>query len=390
MFQYFYAGTEKILCSIDDSKAVEADRATWGLAPGQDRLNNQCWFKVADDHDLSRDDSPTTKPSPAKQMRMLLTAGGPGTSEPNDPLGRPTSALGEPSKGKSSLTRSAFFNKQGGTVTGLKSLDDDKKQQMTAIRRKQLALKRQQVPFGPGSLTAADPFFWFCHGDFYLYTFPANQVPRSLLQDPTTVTCRYADFVSRSGTPVRRSDAALPAEAEDAPPSSCLCQPTDMTDHLRKRWEVPVVFPDEQRLLLGDSGWFPGALGFRFVFEASTESVERYVLLDTMPQASLVYMQHVWRPDKKALKACPKEARREQGVYKVRKDIHSSESSGEEEDSDASDSKDEEPFTAALRRRLPYFYKRKKGTKCPQKEDGEEDKSGWETVDYMLPPLPGG
>jgi len=389
VFQYFYAGTEKILCSIDDSKAVEADRATWGLAPGQDRLNNQCWFKVADDHDISRDDSPTTKPSPAKQMRMLLTAGGPGASEPSDPLGRPTSALREPSKGKSSLTRSAFY-KQGGTVTGLKSLDDDKKQQMTAIRRKQLALKRQQVPFGPGILTAADPFFWFCHGDFYLYTFPANQVPRSLLQDPTTVTCRYADFVSRSGTPVRRSDAALPAEAEDAPPSSCLCQPTDMTDHLRKRWEVPVVFPDEQRLLLGDSGWFPGALGFRFVFEASTESVERYVLLDTMPQASLVYMQHVWRPDKKGLKVNPKEARREQGVYKVRKDIHSSESSGEEDDSDASDSKDEEPFTAAHRRRLPYFYKRKKGTKCPQKEDGEEDKSGWETVDYMLPPLPAG
>ncbi|CAE7699148.1 unnamed protein product [Symbiodinium microadriaticum] len=438
VFQYFYAGTEKILCSIDDSKSelqvvpsrgttsqkggtldarpgqieqpvlVQGDmnktlsewQKTWaeGLTERKRDVEKQLLERSREilcprsggEDALDMHKRPTTKPSPAKQMRMLLTAGGPGTSEPNDPLGRPTSALREPSKGKSSLTRSAFFNKQGGTVTGLKSLDDDKKQQMTAIRRKQLALKRQQVPFGPGSLTAADPFFWFCHGDFYLYTFPANQVPRSLLQDPTTVTCRYADFVSRSGTPVRRSDAALPAEAEDAPPSSCLCQPTDMTDHLRKRWEVPVVFPDEQRLLLGDSGWFPGALGFRFVFEASTESVERYVLLDTMPQASLVYMQHVWRPDKKALKACPKEARREQGVYKVRKDIHSSESSGEEEDSDASDSKDEEPFTAALRRRLPYFYKRKKGTKCPQKEDGEEDKSGWETVDYMLPPLPGG
>jgi len=31
----------------------------------------------------------------------------------------------------------------------------------------------------PGVLTAADPFFWFCHGDFYLYTFPANQVGRA-------------------------------------------------------------------------------------------------------------------------------------------------------------------------------------------------------------------
>ena len=28
------------------------------------------------------------------------------------------------------------------------------------------------------------------------------------------------------------------ASTKDAPPSSCLCQPTDMTDHLRKRWEA--------------------------------------------------------------------------------------------------------------------------------------------------------
>ena len=48
---------------------------------------------------------------------------------------------------------------------------------------------------------------------------------------------------------------------------------------------MKLVFPDEQALLLGDTGWFPGALGYRFIFEASTQNVERYVLLDTMPQA---------------------------------------------------------------------------------------------------------
>ena len=48
---------------------------------------------------------------------------------------------------------------------------------------------------------------------------------------------------------------------------------------------MKLVFPDEQGLLLGDTGWFPGALGYRFIFEASTQNVERYVLLDTMPQA---------------------------------------------------------------------------------------------------------
>ena len=32
---------EKILCSIDDSKALDSEKATWGLVAGQDRLNNQ-------------------------------------------------------------------------------------------------------------------------------------------------------------------------------------------------------------------------------------------------------------------------------------------------------------------------------------------------------------
>ena len=32
---------ETILCSIDDSKALDSEKATWGLVAGQDRLNNQ-------------------------------------------------------------------------------------------------------------------------------------------------------------------------------------------------------------------------------------------------------------------------------------------------------------------------------------------------------------
>ena len=58
--------------------------------------------------------------------------------------------------------------------------------------------------------------------------------------------------------------------------------------------QVKLVFPDEQGLLLGDTGWFPGALGYRFIFEASTQNVERYVLLDTMPQAGEEMV--IWGP----------------------------------------------------------------------------------------------
>jgi hypothetical protein len=87
-----------------------------------------------------------------------------------------------------------------------------------------------------------------------LHPFYHGQVPRNFLQDPAVVVCRYADIVSRSGTPppdaglgvagptaaaraTARGVAAMEQSAA-APPSSCLCQPTDMTDHLRKRWEV--------------------------------------------------------------------------------------------------------------------------------------------------------
>ncbi|CAJ1444497.1 unnamed protein product, partial [Effrenium voratum] len=349
VFQYFYAGTETILCSVDDSKAVEADKASWGMVAGQDRLNNQCWFKVNDDHhDMHREEPP--------EMTRELTRDASKSSTRPSGLSRGTVILKPGLVGKS---------------------DEERKQQLR--RKQQLAMRRQQVPKGPGALTAADPFFWFCHGDFYLYTFPANQVPRTFLQDPAAVTCRYADFVSRSGTPVRRPETASQITAEanaDAPPSSCLCQPTDMTDHLRKRWQVSIVHPDEHKLLLGDRGWFPGALGHRFIFEASTQNVERYVLLDTMPQASLVYMQHVIRQEKKGQKPGKKAAA---GQQEEKRQLGSESS----EEAESSEEEPADPIVALHRRRLPYFYKKKK----PAKKQQPEEKLRWETVDYMLPPL---
>ena len=34
------------LRSSELREAVEADKASWGMVAGQDRLNNQCWFKA--------------------------------------------------------------------------------------------------------------------------------------------------------------------------------------------------------------------------------------------------------------------------------------------------------------------------------------------------------
>jgi len=101
-------------------------------------------------------------------------------------------------------------------------------------------------------------------------------------------------------------------------------------------------------------------------------------------------MQHVWRPGKKVQKAGKKAARGEKSSYTSRQELQSSDSSEDTEESD-SPVKEEEPLTAVHRRRLPYFYKRKRGAKQTQQEnEGEADKSGWETIDYMLPPLPPG
>lgn len=326
VFQYFYAGTERILCSIDDSKTLESEKTSWGLVGGQDRLNNQCWFKVADEVD----------PREESDGHNGHTSREPSKKAPHR---------------SSMLPHSAHTLKPSG-----KSLDEERRQQLL-VRKKQFAAKRQQMPLRPGVMTAADPFFWFCHGDFYLYTFPANQVPRNFLQDPSVVVCRYADIVSRSGTPVRRETAQMSMEqVAAAPPSSCLCQPTDMTGHLRKRWEVKLVFPDEQGLLLGDTNWFPGALGYRFIFEASTQNVERYVLLDTMPQASLVYMQHLWRPDRK--KTTKKPAEGEETVQ-------------------------ESQFSPTV----PSSFGFKKKPRRKAKPGIIERPIRWETVDFMLPPL---
>lgn len=191
---------------------------------------------------------------------------------------------------------------------------------------------RRKKPIGPGGLAPDDPFFWFASGNLALHTFPAIELPRKALQDNAldVLTLHYSDFASRSGTPEpgtgvpgasrslggrarshRLSRATLgnqgtslsfaaggPEEdpgLEPIPPANCVHQPTELY-MTRKRWEVKKEFADDRRMILGDTGWFPGAQGHRFTFEASAADVSLYVRLKEVPQAQLLYVLNTLLP----------------------------------------------------------------------------------------------
>jgi len=400
VLQYFYGGTEQIVCSIDDVKAVELQRASLSLIPGQERLNNQCWFQVDDPPAEETAAIPRKSKPRASRMPKASTTANSGKLDSAMLQLLQASLDSPPARGGNDKQRSYASRKsvsiqsianwsQNRSIAAKQnseqlskqsklSQEDEKNKNMAAKRRLAPAVKRQVGPLGPGQIRASDNFFWFCHGDFSMYTYPANQVPRNFLQDPLALKYHYSDFVSRSGTPVRRPAEACGEEdlpevtavyAADAlaaaPPSICLCQPTELTAHTRARWDVQMEFADEDQLLLGDAGWFPGALGHRFTFEAKTNDVQRYVLLNSMPQASLVYMEHVRTPkrDRKKDRLIKKEA--------------TAESSGDE----SSGSKSDEMPVAAKKWGLPYFYGRSKH------RQGSASQQGGKRVDLMLPPL---
>lgn len=207
--------------------------------------------------------------------------------------------------------------------------------------------KLLRVPPRVGVLAPEDPFFWFCTQNYALYTYPASQIPRHFLNDGSSLVYKYADFVSRTGTPEpRASIGTTPShstthphsimqarnsvssskcsfhvssenlEAENnvaagslakksevpVPPSICLCQPTEITTHVRQRWEVRKEYIDDRKLILGDTGWFPGALGQKFTFEVKSDKVDRYVSLSDVPQAQLLYVEHLKIPREKKAK----------------------------------------------------------------------------------------
>jgi len=189
-----------------------------------------------------------------------------------------------------------------------------------------------------GTMNPEDPFFWFCSQNYALHTYPADKIPKHFLGDGACLVYQYADFVSRTGTPDpsqqnpaglgqgpgSRTSSRGPSrqasikgddwdreamEQKDSlqqprsicrpvvPPAICLCQPTDLTSHKRQRWTVKLDFVDQQKLVLGDTGWWPGALGNYFDFETQLDNVDRYITASEVPQTRLLYVESVRLPD---------------------------------------------------------------------------------------------
>merc|ERR1719356_696571 len=150
-----------------------------------------------------------------------------------------------------------------------------------------------------------DPFFWFCQQSYGLHT---HTVGRRQRVEPATLLCWYTDFASRSGTPEPRprpgakdceprdEDAEGRGRTKVRLPSICVAQPTDLSSWERQRWVVKKRFADERSMILGDGGWFPGALGHRFTFEARTDDVSTFTALETVPTVQLLYLEHVLLP----------------------------------------------------------------------------------------------
>lgn len=175
-----------------------------------------------------------------------------------------------------------------------------------------------------------DPFFWFCSPNFALYTYPANYIPKSFLGDGSSLVYHYSDVVSRTGTPellpggqtLQRDSEGNPVsndmeegavdadrqnqwgvESDDTkgsafktkviPPSICLCQPTEIGENKRTRWEIELGFVDDRGLILADGGFFPGALGQRFIYEVKSDNVDQFLRASEVPQGQLLYFEHV-------------------------------------------------------------------------------------------------
>merc|ERR1712070_600928 len=164
-----------------------------------------------------------------------------------------------------------------------------------------------------------DPFFFFCAQNFALCTYPADCIPKHFLSDPSALTYQYSDIISRTGTPepdptTDQSLKEVQAEAESqrhrgdddqngsteklfqdaplVPPSICLCQPTELSALNKQRWEIKLSYVDTRGLILGDAGWYPGALGQRFCFECKSENIDHFLSLSEVPQGQLLYMEH--------------------------------------------------------------------------------------------------
>merc|ERR1712232_821049 len=103
--------------------------------------------------------------------------------------------------------------------------------------------KLGKAPARLGVMAPDDPFWWFCQQNFALYTSGCPNVPRHFLNDGISLSCKYSDFVSRTGTPEPKmifggaerktgddeNDSHGIGKTKPVPPAICLCQPTELS-----------------------------------------------------------------------------------------------------------------------------------------------------------------
>lgn len=301
VLEYFYGGMETIVCSCDDPVLVEKNRNTLGLIAGQERLNNQCWFQLSEvvmkqlaDDDRRGSDQDFSDGLGDRILQQL---------QEHLSTMKSVGKLVPGVRPKRFDIHDLEANRVRQTV-GASGHRGPRPSRPGGAKKKVAPANRGQAAPSLGVMAANDPFFWFCQQNFAVYTYPAANVPRKYLQQGAGLVFKYSDFVSRTGTPEPRpKDAGDEDQTDDlfnsgkpVPPSINLCQPTETTNHVRQRWEVQKEFVDDQKMILGDAGWFPGALGHRFTFEVTTSSVERYVRSGMVPQAQLLCVEHLWVP----------------------------------------------------------------------------------------------
>lgn len=306
VLQYFYGGMEHLMCSLDNPQVVEDEKATLALMPGQDRLNNQCWFQAPEAPVTGVAQDSQEVALTAKLLKSLEFQGSapriPGLADGGNPQRSGTigSNLGTMPRVNSSTLKYT----QKGTVKVLAKHLVSPVAKMSR-RAAKAAVKEARRARGSkvGELMPDDPFFWFCHQNYAIFTYPASDVPRSILNDSEMLTHRYSDFMSRTGTPEPGVEEAERAGkcvgfTKPTPSSICLCQHTELSSHVRNRWEVKKEYADENNLILGDIGWYPGALGHRFTYEAKTGNAERYVWMNLVPEAQVLYLEYINVPRK--------------------------------------------------------------------------------------------
>mmetsp|Transcript_28785 Transcript_28785/g.66925 ORF Transcript_28785/g.66925 Transcript_28785/m.66925 type:complete len:1261 (+) Transcript_28785:76-3858(+) len=310
---YFYGGMQTIVCSCDDPHSVEAMRAALKRAPGQDRLNNQYWFTTMAPTAAER--HPREAELNHQLLEKLESYGSTGGSNGRRPSisedGSKSLAMGrmtaQAKRASQTLAQQAFRR----PVRAGSGRQNGRKRTLTQVPAFASPRRSRAREFRAGALMPEDAFFWFCQHNFGLFTYPVPDIPRGMLNDGSQLVQCYSDFVSRSGTPEHSRASSPSDEAESrslsqpgpVPPSICLVQPTEISSHVRHRWEVEKEFADDCALILGDKGWMPGALGHRFTFEAKADNVSAFCGLTEVPQAQLLYVEHASRKHLREAKA---------------------------------------------------------------------------------------